>query len=241
MIKGACTICHWLYNHNKLHTMMRQAIGGEAILYWIIWWCYTVHMWETQTNYVTYMNLIFSYMTNSAPFLAVEVDFTHTTHDTDNDLPSSQMITMTWSPRWQCRGGGRHHHLSLRQSTSSIQSGSESSYYAHGYPEYLAPDLSTVVHDVQWVYKWDSPEFYSMLVSEWQTTAAWTRQIWDDYKTSLMANQYIVLTSVNDYHMTHYIWMMHQWVLCNLSLCSRVMVFIYTTSSLCVMYNVKCL
>jgi hypothetical protein len=31
MIEGACRICHWLYNHNKLHAMMRQAIGGELM------------------------------------------------------------------------------------------------------------------------------------------------------------------------------------------------------------------
>jgi hypothetical protein len=31
MIKGARRICCWLYNHNKLHAMMRQAIGGELV------------------------------------------------------------------------------------------------------------------------------------------------------------------------------------------------------------------
>jgi hypothetical protein len=31
MIEGACRICHWLYNHNRLHAMMRQAIGGEIV------------------------------------------------------------------------------------------------------------------------------------------------------------------------------------------------------------------
>jgi hypothetical protein len=49
-----------------------------------------------------------------------------------------------------------------------------------------------------------------MLVSEWQTTVAWTGQIWDDYKASLMANRRITLMSVNDYHMTYYTWMMPQ-------------------------------
>jgi hypothetical protein len=28
MIEGARRICRWLYNHNMLHAMMRQAIGG---------------------------------------------------------------------------------------------------------------------------------------------------------------------------------------------------------------------
>jgi hypothetical protein len=46
--------------------------------------------------------------------------------------------------------------------------------------------------------EWESMGFYSMLVSEWQTTAAWTGQTWDDYKVSLMANRHIVLMSIND-------------------------------------------
>jgi hypothetical protein len=71
---------------------------------------------------------------------------------------------MTRSPRGRRRGGGRQHHLSPRQSNSSIQSSSESSSsYTHGYPEYFAPDLSTVIHDVKWVYEWENSEFYSML------------------------------------------------------------------------------
>jgi hypothetical protein len=57
---------------------------------------------------------------------------------------------MTASPRRRGRGRGRQHHLAPRRSPSSIQSGSESSLsYAHGYPAYLAPDPSTVIHDVQ--------------------------------------------------------------------------------------------
>jgi hypothetical protein len=31
IIEGARMICRWLYNHNKLHDMMRQAIGGELV------------------------------------------------------------------------------------------------------------------------------------------------------------------------------------------------------------------
>jgi hypothetical protein len=106
-------------------------------------------------------------MTNGPSFFSGEADFTLATQDTDHSAPSSQMITITASPRGWCKGGGRQHHLSMSQSDSSIQSGSESSSsYTYGYPEYLAPDPSTVVHDVQWVYEWENPEFYSMLVSE---------------------------------------------------------------------------
>jgi hypothetical protein len=31
MIEGARRICRWLYNHNKLHAMMRQAIDEELV------------------------------------------------------------------------------------------------------------------------------------------------------------------------------------------------------------------
>jgi hypothetical protein len=51
-------------------------------------------------------------MTNSAPFLLGEADFTHATQDTDRGAPSSQRITMAGSPRGWGRGGGRQHHLS---------------------------------------------------------------------------------------------------------------------------------
>jgi hypothetical protein len=74
-----------------------------------------------------------------------ETDFTHTTQDRNHGAPSSQRITVTTSDRRRGRGEGRQHHLSPRQSTSFIQSVSESSSsYAHGYPEYLAPDSSTI-------------------------------------------------------------------------------------------------
>jgi hypothetical protein len=34
------------------------------------------------------------------------------------------------------------------------------------YPEYLTLDLSMVIYDVQWMYEWESPKFYSMLISK---------------------------------------------------------------------------
>jgi hypothetical protein len=80
-----------------------------------------------------------------------------------------------------------------------------------------------------------------MLVFKWQITAVWTGQTWDDYRANLMANRHIVLMLINDYNMTHYTWMMSQWVICIWSLCTRVVVLICTILSLCVMYNVKCL
>jgi hypothetical protein len=31
VIQARRRICRWLYNHNKLHAMMRAAIGGELV------------------------------------------------------------------------------------------------------------------------------------------------------------------------------------------------------------------
>jgi hypothetical protein len=48
MIKGARRICHWLYNHNRLHAMMRQVVGGELV------------RWNTtrfSTNYMFYKSM----------------------------------------------------------------------------------------------------------------------------------------------------------------------------------------
>jgi hypothetical protein len=49
-----------------------------------------------------------------------------------------------------------------------------------------------------------------MLVSEWQTTAAWMGQTWDENKAILMANHRIALMSVNNYHVAHYTYVMPQ-------------------------------
>jgi hypothetical protein len=112
---------------------------------------------------------------------------------------------MIASDRGRGRGQGRQHHLSLTQSTSAMHTDSESSSsYAHGYSEYLAPDPSTTIHDVQWVHEWENPEFYNMLVSEWQTTTAWTGQRWEEYKASLLATRRIALMSTIKHHMAHY-------------------------------------
>jgi hypothetical protein len=193
------------------HRHWRWRGWKRSIPYWTIWWGHTVHRWQSQSNIVTYVNLIFSNMTNAPSFFSGEDDFTHVTQDRDHGASSSQRITMTTSSRQRGRGWGRQHHLAPTRSTSSIQSSSEdSSSYAHGYPKYLAPDLSTVVHEVQWVYEWESIKFYSMLVSECQTTSTWIEQTWDDYKTSLMSHCRFALMSINDYHMANFTWMMPQ-------------------------------
>jgi hypothetical protein len=88
-----------------------------------------------------------------------------------------------------------------------MHTGSDSSY-AHGYSKYLAPDPSTTIHDVQWVYEWENLDFYNILVSEWQTTSAWMSKTWEEYKPSLLATQRIRLMSTVEHHMAHYPWLM---------------------------------
>jgi hypothetical protein len=46
----------------------------------------------------------------------------------------------------------------------------------------MAPDPSQLVQDVQWVYEWENLDFYNMLVQQWQTTAIWMGQTWEEYK-----------------------------------------------------------
>jgi hypothetical protein len=36
--------------------------------------------------------------------------------------------------------------------------------YAHGFDSYVAPDPSQLVQNMQWVYEYENPEFYNMLV-----------------------------------------------------------------------------
>jgi hypothetical protein len=84
------------------------------------------------------------------PYFLEEMDFTHAIQDTDHGASLSQRITMTTSDRGRSRGGGRQHHLSPTHSISSMHTGNDSSsFYTHGYFEYLVPDPSATIHDVQ--------------------------------------------------------------------------------------------
>jgi hypothetical protein len=40
-----------------------------------------------------------------------------------------------------------------------------------------------------WVYEWEDPHFYTMLVQEWQTTTSWTGYTWQDYKANLLRDR----------------------------------------------------
>jgi hypothetical protein len=53
----------------------------------------------------------------------------------------------------------------------------------------------------RWVYEWEDPHFYNMLLQQWQTTAAWTGQTWQDYKAELLRVQGLNVMSTAEYQM----------------------------------------
>ena len=60
------------------------------------------------------------------------------------------------------------------------------------------PDIS-MQPPTRWVYEWEDPHFYTMLVQEWQTTSAWTGQTWQHYKAELLRVRGIALMSNAEY------------------------------------------
>jgi hypothetical protein len=53
----------------------------------------------------------------------------------------------------------------------------------------------------RWVYEWEDSHFYNMLLQQWQTTAAWTGQTWQDYKAELLRVQGLNVMSTAEYQM----------------------------------------
>jgi hypothetical protein len=51
--------------------------------------------------------------------------------------------------------------------SSSFHNTGSSEPYVHGFDKYIASDPSQMVHNVQWVYEWENPYFYNMLVQQW--------------------------------------------------------------------------
>jgi protein-disulfide isomerase-like protein with CxxC motif len=51
------------------------------------------------------------------------------------------------------------------------------------------------------VYEWEDPHFYNMLLQQWQKTAAWTGQTWQDYKAELLRVQGLNVMSTVEYQM----------------------------------------
>jgi hypothetical protein len=54
--------------------------------------------------------------------------------------------------------------------------------------QYPKPDIS-MQPLTRWVYKWEDPQFYTMLFQQWGITAGWTGQTWLDYKAELLRVQ----------------------------------------------------
>ena len=51
---------------------------------------------------------------------------------------------------------------------------------------FTTPYLTSACSHRREVYEWEDPYFYTMLVQEWETTSAWTGQIWQHYKAELL-------------------------------------------------------
>ena len=109
-----------------------------------------------------------------------ETQFTHATQDTDHGAPQSQRRT-----------GGPTDYDSPQHSSSSY---SDSRHPFH----YSIPDIS-MQPPTRWVYEWEDPYFYTMLVQEWQTTPAWRGQTWQHYKAKLLRVRGIALMSTAEY------------------------------------------
>jgi hypothetical protein len=63
-------------------------------------------------------------------------------------------------------------------------------------------DVESVVQALQEaeVLQSADPHFYNMLVSEWQTTSAWTGLTWQQYKAELRRTRGLNVMSFAEYH-----------------------------------------
>ena len=72
------------------------------------------------------------------------------------------------------------------------------------YSLFTTPYLTSACsHRRNWVYEWEDPHFYTMLVQKWQTTSAWTGQTWQHYKAELLRVRGIALMSTADEASSH--------------------------------------
>ena len=109
-----------------------------------------------------------------------ETQFTHATQDTDHGAPQSQRRT-----------GGPTDNGTPHYSSSSY---SDSRHSFH----YPIPDMS-MQPPTRWVYEWEDPYFYTMLVQEWETISSWTGQSWQDYKAELLRARGLNVMSTAEY------------------------------------------
>jgi hypothetical protein len=111
-----------------------------------------------------------------------ESDFTHATQDRDHGAPESQRRTV-----------GPTDYDTPQYSSSSYSDTSQSFHHPR-------PDINTQPL-TRWVYEWEDPHFYNMLLQQWQTTTAWTGQTWQDYKAEFLRVQGLNVMSTVEYQM----------------------------------------
>jgi hypothetical protein len=120
--------------------------------------------------------------TNYDPWLTVgETEFTHATQDRDHGAPESQRRTV---------GASQY------DPTYSSSSYSDTSQSRSFYP---IPDINAQPQTT-WVYEWEDPKFYNMLVGEWQTTSTWTGLTGQQYKGELLRTRGLNVMSIAEYH-----------------------------------------
>ena len=112
--------------------------------------------------------------------IAGETQFTHATQDRDHGAPESQRRTV-----------GPMDYDTPQYSSSSYSDTSQSFHY-------LIPDIS-MQPPTKWVYEWEDPHFYTMLVQEWETTSAWTGQTWQHYKAGMIRVRGLNVMSTAEY------------------------------------------
>jgi uncharacterized membrane protein YgcG len=143
-----------------------------------------VHFTGIKSTTRTYAHMFITVGTNYTIWLiAGETEFTHTTQDTDHGVPGSQRTTVRPSD-----------YATPQHSSSSYSESSQSSYH------YPIPDLS-MQPPTRWVYEWQDPHWYNMLLQEWQTTSSWTGQTWQDFKAELLQRQGLNVMSIAEYEM----------------------------------------
>jgi hypothetical protein len=88
-----------------------------------------------------------------------------------------------------------HMFLTLSTNYDILQS-----TYHYPIPEMKPPTRwMSVQSPTRWVYEWEDPQFYTMLVQEWETTLAWTDQTLQDYKAELLRVRGLNVMSTTKY------------------------------------------
>jgi hypothetical protein len=150
--------------------------------WWWWWWRYSFHKY-THVHLHTFM-MFLTICTNYDPWLTVgETQFTHATQDHDHGAPQSQRRTVGASQYDPAYSSSSHNDTSQSQSF------------------YPIPDINAQAQTT-WVYEWEDPHFYNLLVNEWQTTSVWTSLTWQQYKAELLRVRGLNVMSITEYHST---------------------------------------